>query len=823
MDRRNNFDAVRLIAALSVLFTHAFVVAEGGQQNEPFVILSGYQCPIGLIGVFMFFIVSGYLVTQSWETTPSPWRFAAKRGLRIFPGLFASLLVSGLVIGPLVSSLPLREYLADPHLLRFLGRNALLELGDNPLPGVLFSHNEAGDVVNGSLWTLRYEVMMYVMVAALGAAGLLRLPVLLALFALGIVALLFEHLLDPFGDLGEWAWFVGFFAAGMLLHRLRDRPIWRWQIALAAAIGLVVATRLHLLIALFPLFGGYLTIYVARLHAAWLDPLSRAGDLSYGAYIYGWPVEQCVVHAYGGTARWWQVLLWSVPISLALAALSWHGIEKWAVRPCAWQAPCAGRHSSGGGRARHRLNEFSPQACGKRFALLHSLRMLFRIRFRPGERWREAGQHNSSYGTVIRLSSRSISVLASAVLAGVPFAARAEVTYDTHFTGVDDAIESDLETASQLVTLVDKHPDSLSALKRRADTDLERLRQVMLSDGYYDAGLTVAVEPAKDPDDYLVTVTIEPGTVYTLADVVVRQEDGTPPPLPELTTPEAIGLKLGATALAAPVAAAESRIAHAYALKGWPYAKVTRREVEIDIATKTMHVVYILTPGPRANFGATAIDGLTRLDPLYAERRVKWLPGESYDQSKIDDTRQALVTTGLFGSVTVAPEGAVNADGTVPIDINLTERPLRTVAAGGSYDTSLGIEANASWEHRDLFGYAEDLTFTAKGGQSDSSINAKFVRPDMVWVDQDFVASAHLLERDGRRVPQHRPADPDRFPAAFQPDAHRRLFGPGGACAHRREGRFPGLYAGRAAALSARQRERRSPQSHARLAGRASR
>src|SRR5579862_815986 len=112
MDRQNNFDALRLIAATSVIFSHAFLLGEGTQDPEPLMRLTGGQTILGVVGVFVFFTISGFLVTQSFETTGSPLVFLAKRGLRIFPGLLLCLLVCAFVIGPLVTSLPVSDYLA---------------------------------------------------------------------------------------------------------------------------------------------------------------------------------------------------------------------------------------------------------------------------------------------------------------------------------------------------------------------------------------------------------------------------------------------------------------------------------------------------------------------------------------------------------------------------------------------------------------------------------------------------------------------------------------------------------------------------------------
>src|SRR5438309_4068954 len=97
--RANNFDALRLLAALSVVFSHSFLIAEGSEANEPFVRITGNQCILGLVGVFVFFVISGYLVTESYCRHPAPGRFALRRTLRIYPGLIVNVLICALLLG----------------------------------------------------------------------------------------------------------------------------------------------------------------------------------------------------------------------------------------------------------------------------------------------------------------------------------------------------------------------------------------------------------------------------------------------------------------------------------------------------------------------------------------------------------------------------------------------------------------------------------------------------------------------------------------------------------------------------------------------------
>ena len=353
--RRNNFDALRLVAAASVVFSHSFLIAEGTQDREWLIRLTGNQSILGLVGVFVFFAISGFLVTQSFEETRDPLRFLAKRALRIFPGLFVATSLSAFVLAPLVTTLPLGSYLGRPEPYEYVFGNTLLDQTVHELPGVRFVDNPVGLEINGSLWTLRYEFVMYLMVLLLGVLGLLRIGVTLLLVVFGMACLHFE-MLYPFEKWGwffqllsGWGWLVGFFAAGMVLYKLRHTRIFDGRIALLALAGLALSVPVHQFLPLFPLFGCYLALWLALTRHLPVIPAARFGDLSYGIYIYGWPAEQVVVWILGGQAAWWQVFLLSLPAAAALAFLSWHLVERPALRlkPRAKSSPATPRREAG--------------------------------------------------------------------------------------------------------------------------------------------------------------------------------------------------------------------------------------------------------------------------------------------------------------------------------------------------------------------------------------------------------------------------------------------------------------------------------------------
>jgi peptidoglycan/LPS O-acetylase OafA/YrhL len=355
MERHNNFDGLRLVAAASVVFSHSFLIAEGTQDHEPLILLTGNQSILGLVGVFVFFAISGFLVTQSFEQTGDPLRFLAKRALRIFPGLFVATVLSAFVLAPIVTTLWPSAFLRISAPWKYVIGNTLLDQTVHELPGVMFVNNPVGLEINGSLWTLRLEFLMYLMVLALGLLRLLTVRAALLLLAFGIACLHFEMLypLEKWGWffqlLSGWGWLVGFFAAGMVLYKLRHTRIFDGRIALLALAGLILSVPLHEFILLFPVFGCYLALWLALTPRLPVIPAARWGDLSYGIYIYGWPAEQGAIWFLGGTASWWQVFLLSLPAAAALALLSWHLVESPALRlkPAGRRPPASPRREAG--------------------------------------------------------------------------------------------------------------------------------------------------------------------------------------------------------------------------------------------------------------------------------------------------------------------------------------------------------------------------------------------------------------------------------------------------------------------------------------------
>ncbi|MFL5167316.1 MAG: acyltransferase family protein [Microvirga sp.] len=321
----NNFTALRLALALAVIVSHAFSITTGSLENEPLMRSTGFT--LGEHAVNGFFAVSGFLVTMSFDRRG--WRdYVVARALRIVPALVAATLVTALVLGPALTRLPLAQYLADPALWRFIALTPTTFKSATALPG-LFSDN-VFPYPMGTVWTLKYEMLCYIGVFAAGLAGLMRqrivaLGLLTALF-LAIVVL---DLLHPdAGKATQTSLRLPFlFAAGGVLYLWSDKlPVsWIIAVSLLAATWLAAGTPLYK--ALLFAFESYGVIWLALAPGLSHPALEPHADLSYGTYLYGWPVQQTLVQLFPGAAAL-SLLPPALAISLIVAALSWYLVEK---------------------------------------------------------------------------------------------------------------------------------------------------------------------------------------------------------------------------------------------------------------------------------------------------------------------------------------------------------------------------------------------------------------------------------------------------------------------------------------------------------------
>jgi peptidoglycan/LPS O-acetylase OafA/YrhL len=334
------FDVLRLALCYLVLVWHAWVIGVGSTQPGK---ASPAWLPFELM-VPMFFALSGFLVAgSSLRLATGP--FLLNRALRIFPALAAAVLLAALVIGPLMTTLPLAEYFTHPEFAAyFLNMAGILRY---TLPGV-FETALLGPGVNGSLWTVPWEIGCYLVMASAMVLGLARRGGLYLIVSVGwlLAAVVFDRLAVP-GQMPDLLYrflryflassgglLMPYFLAGAAMYHLRARLPWDGRIAAVFAVLLVIASltvdgtiwsRSPLLALLAMVPAVYLVPYLGLVRMS-RPPGFRGGDYSYGVYVCHFPIVQMINESWS-FGDWRLLLLASfVPVTL-FAMASWHFIE----------------------------------------------------------------------------------------------------------------------------------------------------------------------------------------------------------------------------------------------------------------------------------------------------------------------------------------------------------------------------------------------------------------------------------------------------------------------------------------------------------------
>jgi peptidoglycan/LPS O-acetylase OafA/YrhL len=342
--RSNALNAWRLTLAMGVILWHSWPVA--GRQ----VSFAPAHQLLRDAWVDGFFAVSGFLITWSWFRHPRVRDYFLARGLRILPGLWICLIVTAVVIAPISVAIKggsAVKLLVSRATVEYVFENSAILLFKQDIGGTPSGVPVPG-IWDGPVWTLSWEVLCYIAIAGLGLAGLLRrrwfIPTAL------VLAVLWSQLLPPwsvFADVIEAqrriedpataallvqaiaARFLVMFLAGAFLYKFRNAIPARWSLVALSVVIVLAASFLpnYRLVAAIPLAYAIIASG-ALIHS---KRLRLRTDLSYGVYIYAWPVQQFVVICGLGILNPFVFALVSAAGTLPLAALSWFLVEKPAI------------------------------------------------------------------------------------------------------------------------------------------------------------------------------------------------------------------------------------------------------------------------------------------------------------------------------------------------------------------------------------------------------------------------------------------------------------------------------------------------------------
>ncbi len=325
--------------------------------------------------------------------------------------------------------------------------------------------------------------------------------------------------------------------------------------------------------------------------------------------------------------------------------------------------------------------------------------------------------------------------------------------YQVEFVGVENRqILKSMRETSLLIAERKRVPQSFPALQYRAESDVSRMLDVLHSFGYYSAQVFVRYDRESDPQT--VRLVVHPGPIYPLESFVLvgpELEDdpwaGQRYPL-ETITPEDVDLRLGQPAIAEQILDAEAKILRLMDRCGYPLARVTDQEAVVDMADRTVEVTVTVDSGPLCTFGQLRIAGLRKVRKKFVVQCMGWRKGQRFDPKRVEKTISYLRRSGLFRSIRVVHAPEAEADGALPVTIELEERKARTIGVGVSYNIDQGFGPEFEWEHRNLFGMGEDLNIRVTTGNRKQEAGIYFRKPHFGHCDRDLLLGVEATRKN---------------------------------------------------------------------------
>jgi peptidoglycan/LPS O-acetylase OafA/YrhL len=316
-ERNKQLDWLRILFATLVLLSHSQEIPTGDRATELLSRLTQRFLTFGDVGVDGFFLLSGFLIVKSWQFNPEPINYLRKRVLRIVPGYLVAVFLSTVVVGLLAPGV--KDFFSH---LGWRFAKSILILGSPVTPAVF--PGSYFPLVNGSLWTITFEFFCYVLVLICGVMGIFRVRALWLVVTVILLVPTFFPVHTHHEMLVQLFRLTAVFFVGGSFHLFRDYIRFRPLFA-AAAVMMLLLFRFFSpsqIEGAVVLFGGYLLFYFVQIPLRALT----IPDVSYGIYLYGWPVE-CLLIWYYHSPPWITFLASSI-ICFALGWLSWHFVER---------------------------------------------------------------------------------------------------------------------------------------------------------------------------------------------------------------------------------------------------------------------------------------------------------------------------------------------------------------------------------------------------------------------------------------------------------------------------------------------------------------
>jgi len=328
-DRNNNFGLLRLLFAVFVIFGHSPELVDGNRSREFLTDTFGGRMSLGDLAVFGFFLISGYLITQSFNNSNSIRSYFLKRFLRIIPGYLVSFWICIIIVAPLGGAT------ASIFSWKTLGHQLFLSLLLLPPDSDGGFASLPYPFLNGSMWTIGYEFRCYIFTAMIGILGIYRTHYRFAFLTLVVSCVILvgagftldDHLLHSH-TLTMSVYFTAAYGTGALYYLYRDKYSLNNIGAMMSIAILCELLYSSVSEVAFIIVGGYLIFWFAfKVPTVAFSRAANNFDVSYGIYLYAWPVQNLIIWNYRDVNPL-ILSFFTLAITGVLGAASWKLIEK---------------------------------------------------------------------------------------------------------------------------------------------------------------------------------------------------------------------------------------------------------------------------------------------------------------------------------------------------------------------------------------------------------------------------------------------------------------------------------------------------------------
>ncbi|RFB03882.1 autotransporter assembly complex protein TamA [Parvularcula marina] len=314
------------------------------------------------------------------------------------------------------------------------------------------------------------------------------------------------------------------------------------------------------------------------------------------------------------------------------------------------------------------------------------------------------------------------------IMAPAAAIAAAELDVAVELTGIEnEALHKEMRVLSKVARGKETYT-ALAPLRRAVEQDARAIERALRSKGYYAANVVPDIK--RTGLDVRVTIAVTPGEKFTVTDYVIIYVDDQPNERP------ADFAAIGKTPKGDPAGKKLEELSDALVSylwnNGYPATEEIERQVEARFEDSTATAVFRLRTGPIATYGDIRTEGLKRTDTDFIAAHFRPAEGDIYSRKQIDKFRTRLAGTSLFREVAIEPAPPA-ADGRTDLLVTVEERKHRTIGAGVSFGTDVGIGATANWENRNIFGGGERLSTELKWSAPAQDLEVIFEDPLPRW------------------------------------------------------------------------------------------